>query len=179
MANDIKVLEVPSTDYYFERFRDAFTHTWLKFVAGEAKEGILKFGGEIMGTAMFYAFTPAQLESLIEMVFKNQHVRDFVLSLTAIYHARIDRDAQEWNTLVERLAVSYDVTAVQTASPDFDPKYRLMPNVYADRMPRREDIQGYLAGNRWLVVVCMIDQCITVGDLNTLAGVKPQKVGAR
>lgn len=174
MANDNPV-EIPSTDYYFERFRDAFTHTYLKFVDGVSKEGILKFNSEILSTSLYYAFTPAQLESLISMVFTNQAVRDFVLTLTSCYYARIDRGALEWNTLVERLANSYSVTMVHTVNPEFDPKYRLVPNVYAERLPEAADILGYLSANRWLVVLCMIDQCMNLADVTVLAGVKPAR----
>lgn len=181
MANEITPVEVPLTDYYFERFRDAFTHTWVKFVGTEERTSLLKFCGEnILGTSMFYSFTPSQLETLIDTVFTNATVRDFILTLSAMFHMRIDRGELEWNTMVERLALSYNVTVVHTRQPEtFDGKYRLIPNVYADRLPDEADILGYLSANRWLVTVCMIEQCMTIGDINTLAGVKPQKAGTR
>lgn len=180
MANESFTVEVPSTDYYTERFRDAFTHTWLKFVGTEAREGILKFCGEsIIGTSMFYSFTPGQLETLIDMVFKNAHVRDFVLTLSTMFHMRIDRGALEWNTLVDRLASSYSVMVVHQDVGGINPKYQLVPGVYAERLPEMNDIQGYLSANRWLVILCMIDQCITIGDMNTFAGVKPQRAGTK
>lgn len=176
MANE-QLVEVPSTDYYFQHFRDAFSHTYMKFVESQGKEAIMNvLGTNVISTSLYVAFTPSPLESLVDLVFRNNYVRDFILTLSGIFYMRIDRGGLEWNTLVERLALSYAVTTVHTTNAEeFDNKYRLIPNVYSERLPEFKDIQGYLQGNRWLVVLCMIDQCITMGDLLLMASAKPPK----
>jgi len=149
----------------------------MKFVESQGKEAIVAaLGQSVIGTSMFYAFISGQLETLVDIVFRSNYVRDFILTLTSVFYMRIDRGSLEWNTLVERLTLSYGVATVHTTQAgDFNSKFRLIPNVYAERLPDNADIAGYLQGNRWLVVLCMIDQCITLGDLSVMTSAKPPK----
>lgn len=155
----------PSTEYFFAAFKDAFNHTWSKFLADDQKTEIVTFlTNDVTAFAMYMAFTVDGVRQLREQVFTNANVRDFILGVASAFYARISRMETEWAMLCERLVNSYSAGshAVTDAVKD---DYVAMPDPIAERMPDSKDVRGFIFSNRWLVVLCMIDQCITLGDV--------------
>ena len=140
-------------------FRDAYNHVLSHFPDTTRKNTIFRFVGTVtMQYSMYIAFTSDGLKSLIQDVFANNTVRDFVLKLTSSFMARLGANGNELSELTRTLAYSFCMLPSTTNKNDVNSSSDLLaiPEELKVRLPEYSDIEALLLANKWLITVSMI-----------------------
>lgn len=140
-------------------FKDSLDHVLRNTKALEAKsqERILHF---VYHNALydkpFMLVTPLGVKNVVEKVFSDVIVRDFVLQLSFVFYSRWGTDAEKYSHLVETLAfaVSADVEPMSLSGIPGAP-CAIPPAVLAD-LPKTDGVRITLANNKWLSVILLI-----------------------
>lgn len=150
-----------------EAVTDAFDHVMAQFI-GESATRVRSFLLQFTCSTSFYmAFSPNEFKQLMDTIFTQSDVRDFVMRVTAAFHARFGDGHAQYNSLLETLTWAYN-------QKDPEPSlrgYMAIPEAIASRMPSREDVANLLKANKWLVTMALIHLYLRV-DMSTPAAPK-------
>lgn len=96
--------------------------------------------------------TPKGLIKLRDEVFKNEHIRDFIMKLSYVFFGRWAASEAHVHALAHNLSrglsqTPYDVEEKSTV---------ITPKEITDRLGKRTDIHNALISNPWLMIVVMI-----------------------
>jgi hypothetical protein len=140
-------------------FKDSLDHVLKNAKALEQKsqERIIHFvyHNALYGKP-FMLVTPMGVKNLVENVFSDVIVRDFVLQLSFVFYSRWGTDNAKYSQLAETLAfaVSADVEPLGISGTASVP-CSIPPAVLAD-LPKTDGVRATLASNKWLSVVLLI-----------------------
>lgn len=152
-----------------EAVTDAFEHVMAQFI-GESATRVRGFLLQFTCSTSFYmAFSPNEFKQLMDTIFTQSDVRDFVMRVTSAFHARFGDGHAQYHSLLETLAWSY-------SQKDPDPAvkaYLAIPEAISSRMPSRDDIANTLKANKWLVTMALLHLYLRV-DMSLPAAPKRQ-----
>jgi hypothetical protein len=137
-------------------FRDAYDHTIAGFVEAKRQHEVKLFlVGISFQTSLYMAFTTTGLPDMMDRVFRNTTVRDFVFRLTMAFQARLGQTRQTYSELPEILAHSMSLLpgVEQTSHGAFTVA---VPDEIKEHLPSFDDVRELLKANPWLVTVAMI-----------------------
>lgn len=151
-------------------FKDSLDHVLRNTKALEQKsqERVLHF---VYHNALydkpFTLVTPAGVKNLVEKVFSDVIVRDFVLQLSFVFYSRWGTDSEKYSHLADTLAfaVSADVVPMSLTGIPSVP-CAIPPQVLAD-LPKNDGVRATLASNKWLSVILLIALVVQMPDLPT------------
>jgi len=158
------------TEYYNQHFKEAIVQVWNRYLVADQKADILEFLMTDSSSMSFYlAFTPEGLHHLTEQVFSSSVIRDFVMMTYSLFATKIDKDGDEMEVLINRLAKAYAVGELVVEGGT-----SIVPETIHQRLPVHQVILDYLRGNSWLVVLSMIDQAVNLADIVGMSNPAPQ-----
>lgn len=146
--NRTQMLEVEAT------ITDAYDHVMSQFI-GENSNRVRAFLISFTCSTSFYlAFTPQGFKQLLETVFGQADVREFVLRLSNSFHARFGDAHASYKSLLDTLVWSYNQREVADAAKT---EYAAIPQEILTRLPLHADIQNLLVANKWLVTLAVLN----------------------
>ncbi len=96
--------------------------------------------------------TPAGITKLRDEVFKNEHIRDYVLKLSFIFNSRWAVSESAVRALAHNLSRGLSQTPYEVE----DKSTPVTPSEILKRLGTRSDIHTALISNPWLMIVVMI-----------------------
>lgn len=108
--------------------------------------------------------TPAGVKGAIEMVFGDEVLRDFILSLTYHFYSRWGANNEKFQYLVETLAFAVSVDGPPDGTMAV-PYQSGIPTQVQDDLARSDTVRPTLLANKWLVIILLIQLVVAMPDL--------------
>ena len=108
--------------------------------------------------------TPSGVQSAIEVVFADEVLRDFILSLTYVFYSRWGTNNEKFQHLVETLAFAVSVDGPPDG-PMAAPYQSGIPPQVRDDLAKSDTVRPTLLANKWLVIILLIQLIVAMPDL--------------
>jgi hypothetical protein len=112
--------------------------------------------------------TPQGVKSAIEMVFGDEILRDFVLSLTYHFYSRWGTTNEKFLHLVDTLAFAVSVDGPPASNTALPYQSGIPPQVQDD-MASSETVRPTLLANKWIVIILLLQLVVAMPDLKAPA----------
>lgn len=128
----------------------ALHHYFENLASGAEKIEESKFLAEVLIEMQgWLVFTEESLQNIQDMIYKDTLYINLIYTLTALFRTRFVLPQEDYDTLVEHLAKSFDT------KKSIDPKQSFMPTVYVNRIPDPDVVMNILSNNQHLVMLAV------------------------
>lgn len=150
-----------------QTFQDSLEYVLGNYDQTNRDKALAFCGLLLMEEKPYLLVTTEGIQHAMKLVFTSASRQDFIMTLSFVFFSRWGHSPDDFSGLVENLArgatqsgVPIVVVAGHESIRSID--YRATPEAIADRLTEYEDARLILSANQWLVVVLMIQLCISI-----------------